>query len=68
MAETKIYLADSTTWYKNLDTNSDIEDIMECAEAQSTIYSLDDFAKAFNDGTLNVDLSDNNVILKFIKQ
>ena len=66
MAETRVYLADSTTWYKNLDTNSDLEDIMECAETQGTVYSLQGFEKAFNEGTLDVDLSDTNVILKFV--
>ena len=66
MAETRVYLADSTTWYKNLDINSDLEDIMECAETQGTVYSLQGFEKAFNEGTLSIDLSDTNVILKFV--
>ena len=66
MVETRVYLADSTTWYKNLDINSDLEDIMECAETQGTAYSLQGFEKAFNEGTLDVDLSDTNVILKFV--
>ena len=66
MAETRVYLADSTTWYKNLDINSDLEDIMECAESQGTVYSLQGFEKAFNEGTLSIDLSDTNVILKFV--
>ena len=66
MIETRVYLADSTTWYKNLDVDSDIEDIMECAESQGTVYSLEGFEKAFNTGELQVPLTDNNVLLRFI--
>ena len=66
MAETRVYLVDSTQWYMNIDMNTPIDDIMECAETLGTVYSLEGFEKAFNEGTLGVDLSDNNVVLRFI--
>ena len=50
MKEIRVYLADSNTYYKNLDGESDMEDIMDCAEAQGSVYSLPNFIRAFNAG------------------
>ena len=50
MKEIRVYLADSNTYYKNLDGASDMEDIMDCAEAQGSVYSLPNFIRAFNAG------------------
>ena len=50
--EIRVYLADSITYYKNLDEQSDIEDIMDCAEAQGNVMTLHTFIDLFNKGEL----------------
>ena len=54
MKEIRVYLADSNTYYKNLDGESDMEDIMDCAEAQGSVYSLPNFIRAFNAGEVTL--------------
>lgn len=54
MKEIRVYLADSNTYYKNLDGESDMEDIMDCAEAQGNVYSLPNFIRAFNAGEVTL--------------
>ena len=60
--EIRVYVADSTDWYKNLDGQSDIGDVMDCAEAQGTVMTLPTFIKQFNNGEL--DLSGENTIVR----
>ena len=60
--EIRVYVADSTDWYKNLDGQSDIGDVMDCAEAQGTVMTLPTFIKQFNNGELN--LSGENTIIR----
>ena len=60
--EIRVYVADSTDWYKNLDGQSDIGDVMDCAEAQGTVMTLPTFIKQFNNGEL--DLSGKNTIVR----
>ena len=60
--EIRVYVADSTNWYQNLDGQSDIGDVMDCAEAQGTVMTLPTFIKQFNNGEL--DLSGENTIIR----
>lgn len=60
--EIRVYVADSTDWYQNLDGQSDIGDVMDCAEAQGTVMTLPTFIKQFNNGELN--LSGENTIIR----
>ena len=62
--EIRIYIADSTDFYRNIDIDSDAEDIMDCAESIGTVYSLGEFIRQFNEGELTVNLNDSNIILK----
>lgn len=47
MKEIRIYLADMGSWYC---TSSKIENVMECAESQGTVWTLAEFVQQFNDG------------------
>lgn len=60
--EIRVYVADSTDWYSNLDGDSEIGDVMDCAEAQGTVFTLPNFIRAFNNGEIN--LSGENTILR----
>ena len=57
-----VYVADSTDWYKDLYSDSEIGDIMDCAEAQGGVYTLPNFIKKFN--TTGIDLSGENVQMR----
>lgn len=60
--EIRVYVADSTDYYMNLDGQSDIENIMDCAEAQGNVMTLETFIDLFNKGEL--DLSGENTIIR----
>ena len=60
--EIRVFIADSTDFYRNIDINSDIEDVMDCAEAIGTVFTLSNFIKEFNMG--NVNLADANIVLR----
>ena len=60
--EIRVYIADSTDYYMNLDGQSDIEDVMDCAEAQGNVMTLETFIDLFNKGELN--LSGENTIIR----
>ena len=62
MEDIRVYVANSDSWYKNLDGESDLDDVMDCAEAQGTVYTLPNFVRAFNNG--EVDLSGGNTVLR----
>ena len=59
--EIRVYVADSTDYYMNLDDQSDIENVMDCAEAQGTVMTLPVFIKWFNEGEINL-FSENTII------
>ena len=50
--EIRVYICDSESWY-NSTPNADIEDAMDCAEAQGTVMTLPEFVRQFNVGVLN---------------
>ena len=60
--EIRVYVADSTDYYMNLDDQSDIENVMDCAEAQGTVMTLPIFIQQFNAGI--IDLSGGNTIIR----
>ena len=60
--EIYVYVADSTEWYKDLYSGSEIGDIMDCAEAQGGVYTLPNFIKTFN--TIGIDLSGESVQIR----
>ena len=60
--EIRVYVADSTDYYMNLDGQSDIENVMDCAEAQGNVMTLETFIDLFNKGEL--DLSGENTIIR----
>ena len=60
--EIRVYICDSENWY-NSTPNADIEDAMECAEAQGTVLTLPTFIKQFNNGELTELLSKNTVTI-----
>ena len=51
MTEIRVYICDSESWY-NSTPNADIDEAMECAEAQGTVMTLPVFIQQFNDGEL----------------
>ena len=61
MTEIRVYVADSTDYYMNLDGQSDLENVMDCAEAQGTVMTLPVFIKWFNEGEINL-FSENTII------
>ena len=63
--EIRVYIADGTSYYKNLDGKSDIEDVMECAEAQGNVMTLSTFIDLFNKGEL--DLAGENTIVRAVE-
>lgn len=65
--EIRVYLADGTTYYKNLDGQSDIEDIMECAEAQGNVMTLHTFIDLFNKGELTELLKNENTVMRMVE-
>lgn len=62
--EIRVYLANSTDYYKNLDGQSDIEDIMDCAETQGNVMTLHTFIDLFNKGELTELLKDINTVMR----
>lgn len=62
--EIRVYLANSTDYYKDLDGQSDIEDVMECAEAQGNVMTLSTFIDQFNKGELTELLKDTNTVMR----
>lgn len=60
--EIRVYICDSENWY-NSTPNADIEDAMECAEAQGTVLTLPTFIQQFNNGELTELLSKNTVTI-----
>lgn len=62
MKEIRVFVADSTDYYMNIDGKSDIVDVMNCAEDLGTVYTLPNFIKQFNNGEVN--LSGENTVLR----
>ena len=62
MEEIRVFIADSTDYYMNLDGETPIENVMECAEAQGNVMTLETFIDLFNKGEL--DLSGENTVLR----
>ena len=60
--EIRVYVANGDTWYQNLDPESDIVDVMDCAESQGTVMTLPTFIKMFNNGEL--DLTGGNTVIR----
>ena len=60
--EIRIYVADGDSYYKNIDPDSDIEDVMDCAESQGTVFTLGEFVRQFNNGEIN--LSGGNTLIR----
>lgn len=60
--EIRVYIADSTSYFMNLDEDTEIGIVMDCAEAQGTVYTLPNFIHAINNG--EVDLSGENTIIR----
>lgn len=60
--EIRIYVADGDSYYKDIDGEGDIEDIMDCAESQGTVFTLPEFIKQFNNGEVN--LSGGNTVIR----
>ena len=60
--EIRVYVANGDTWYQNLNPESNIDDVMECAESQGTVMLLPRFIKMFNNGEL--DLTGGNTIIR----
>ena len=60
--EIRVFVADETDFYRNIDMDSDIEDVMDCAEAIGTVFTLPNFIKEYNLG--NINLADSNIILR----
>ena len=64
MAQTKIYIADLSTWYSS---SSELDNVMECAESQGTVFTLDEFIDNFNKGELtNLLIGDDVVMAHFM--
>ena len=65
MAQTKIYIADLSTWYSS---SSELDNVMECAESQGTVFTLDEFINNFNNGELtNLLIGDDVVMAHFLE-
>ena len=65
MAQIKIYIADLSTWYSS---SSELDNVMECAESQGTVFTLDEFIDNFNNGELtNLLIGDDVVMAHFIE-
>lgn len=47
MKEIRMYLADLSSWYNS---STELDNIMECAESQGTVWSLQQFVEQFNNG------------------
>ena len=62
MREIRVFLANSVDYYMNLDGQSDIENVMDCAEAQGTVMTLPKFVQMFNNGELN--LSEDTTVIR----
>lgn len=62
--EIRVYLANSADYYKNLDGQSDLEDVMDCAEAQGNVMTLHTFIDLFNKGELTKLLKDPNTVMR----
>ena len=62
MKEIRVFVADSESYYMNLDGQSDIVDVMDCAEAQGNVMTLPKFVEMYNNGDLN--LGSNTVIIR----
>ena len=60
MAQTKIYIADLSTWYSS---SSELDNVMECAESQGTVFTLDEFIDNFNNGELTNLLIGDDVVM-----
>ena len=60
--EIRVFLANSVDYYMNLDGQSDIENVMDCAEAQGTVMTLPKFVQMFNNGELN--LSEDTTVIR----
>ena len=65
MKEIRVFLANSVDYYMNLDGQSDIVDVMDCAEAQGTVMTLPKFVQMFNNGELN--LSEDTTVIRMVK-
>ena len=63
--EIRVYIANSDTWYQNIDPQGDIEDVMDCAESQGTVMTLPKFIEMFNNGEL--DLTGGNTIIRMVE-
>jgi len=60
--EIRVYICDSATWY-NSEPQADIENAMDCAEAQGTVLTLPEFIRQFNGGELTELLSRDTVTI-----
>ena len=65
MKEIRVFLANSVDYYMNLDGQSNIEDVMNCAEAQGTVMTLPKFVEMFNNGELN--LSEDITVIRMVE-
>ena len=50
MKETRVFVADLSSWYNS---STEEENIMDCAESQGTSYTLTGFVKAWNNGEID---------------
>ena len=62
MAEIRVCIADLDNWYSN---SLDIDNIIECAESQGTVMTLNTFCKQFNNGELTELLNKENTVIGY---
>lgn len=51
MKEQRIYLADLNTWYNS---SMELDNVIECAESQGCVWTLEQFVRQFNNGEMGV--------------